>query len=91
MGILGGIIFKETSIWAAISIPSLVILNLLFDRPNEILYLSLSIGLILIIKRITANWEPINKKQSKFKLLLNRTIWDRDIRNKEEWLNRLPE
>lgn len=91
MGIFGGVIFKETSIWAAISIPALIILNLLFDRPNEIFYLSLSIGLILIIKRITANWEPLNKKQSKFKLLLNRIIWDRDIRNKEEWVNRLPE
>ena len=91
MGIFGGVIFKETSIWAAISIPTLIILNLLFNRPNEILYLSLSIGLILIIKRITANWEPLNKKQPKFKLLLNRIIWDRDIRNKEEWVNRLPE
>ena len=90
MGILGGIIFKETSIWAAISIPILIMLNLLFNRPTEIIYLSLSIGLILIIKRLTANWEPIDPKQSIFKLILNRAIWDRDIKNKEKWINRLP-
>ncbi len=90
MGILGGIIFKETSIWAAISIPILIILNLLFHRPTEIIYLSLSIGLILIFKRLTANWEPINQKQSIFRLMLNRAIWDRDIKNKQKWINRLP-
>ena len=90
MGILGGIIFKETSIWAALSIPILIMLNLLFNRPTDIIYLSLLIGLILIIKRLTANWEPIDPKQSIFKLILNRAIWDRDIKNKEKWINRLP-
>jgi hypothetical protein len=46
--------------------------------------------LIIVIKRLTAQAVPDDIKTSKSQLILNRLLFDRDIRDKTAWIHRKP-
>jgi glycerol-3-phosphate acyltransferase PlsY len=90
MGVVGRLIFRETGLWTFIAILALPVLSFLFDRQPEILYMTLTIGLLLTLKRLTANWESPLSDYPLAKVMAFRTIWDRDVPKKAEWTNRRP-
>ena len=90
MGAFGRIIFHDTGFWTLVSIVALPLLALLFDRPSEIMYATLVIGVLLIVKRLTANWEPLPEEYPVAKVIASRAFWDRDVPKRVEWNRRLP-
>ena len=90
MGVLGRIVLRDTGLSTFISILLLPVLAFLFDRPQELVYMALGISVLLIAKRITANWEPISSEYSLVQVAKNRILWDRDVSGKTEWTNRRP-
>lgn len=88
LGICGALIMRET---ALLTLPLIVILpfiGMLFNRPSELVTMAIALGLILIVKRLLANWETSRHRYPLSKVLLYRLLWDRDVRYKDEWTSR---
>ena len=80
---------KSTPLPVLAGIAALPIASWAFGEPLPIILGFLIILLIVIIRRLTARQitiAPTDKKQ----LILNRLLFDRDIRDKEAWLHRVP-
>ena len=52
--------------------------------------MTLAIGLLLIMKRLTANWEPSSGEYSLMRVAIYRALWDRDVPKKVQWTRRQP-
>ena len=90
MGGLGYLIFEESGFWTFISMLILPVLAFLFEREPEIIYMTLGIGVLLIGKRLTANWEPPTTGVSLIRVMAYRALWDRDVPRKVHWTQRGP-
>ena len=90
MGIMGWLLFKEMGFWTFMSMVGLPILAFVFNRPTEIVFACLGITLLLLAKRLTANWEKPLTGHPLPVVFACRVIWDRDVPRKAEWLSRRP-
>jgi len=90
IGIVGKMIYKETGLWTFVALIVLPVLTFVFDRPAEIIVMSVCIGLILMAKRLTANWERPSDDASLVAVLPRRLLWDRDVVGKTPWTERSP-
>lgn len=62
----------------------------LVDKPPEFILSSVAISLILLAKRLTANWESPHSEYGFRRVLFYRLLWDRDVPRKVEWTERRP-
>ena len=90
LGFLGRIVFKETGFWTLLSLMLLPVLSYAFGQPPEVLFTTLAIMALLIAKRALANEGPSAEGVPMRSLILNRILWDRDVRTKSDWLERTP-
>ena len=90
MGIIGYYVFHEIAFWTLMSMLALPALALLFGREAEVLYMTLAIVAILILKRLTANWDAPSREYPLAKVMAYRLLWDRDVREKAMWTERQP-
>ena len=90
IGFIGKMIYKETGLWTFVALIVLPVLTFVFDRPAEIIVMSVCIGLILMAKRLTANWERPSADASLIAVLPRRLLWDRDVAGKTPWTGRSP-
>ena len=88
LGIGGVLIMRETALFTLVVIVMLPFISVIFSRPAELMNMTIALGLILITKRLLANWETPYNKYPLSKVLLYRLIWDRDVRYKSEWTSR---
>ena len=90
LGGLGRLAFHETGFWTFISLLVLPMLAFIFDRPPELLAMTLGIGILLLAKRLTANWERPDSGYPMIQVLAFRALWDRDVPRKVQWTGRRP-
>ena len=90
LGAMGWLIFKDTALWSFISMIALPILAFFFDRPMEVVVMSVIIGILLLSKRATGNWSFPKSEEGAYRVLMYRILWDRDVSKKIEWTARLP-
>ena len=90
MGGIGRLAFRETGLWTFISLLALPVLAFVFDRPPEILAMTLGIGILLLAKRLTANWERPVSGYPLVQVLAYRALWDRDVPRNVQWTGRRP-
>ena len=91
MGLIGRLLKRDTGFWTFVAMVSLPVLAYRFDRPAEILTVTVGIGVLLMAKRLTANWEPLPEGSSAVRVLAYRALWDRDVPKQEAWAERRPE
>ena len=92
IGIVGKLVFKDTALWTFIGILILPLMNIVLGRPQEIVYMTIGMVFVLVLKRLTANWEKPVNSISISKAIGCRLLFDRDIPNQDLWKNRrLPE
>jgi len=77
LGVLAGIIALPLVSWA-------------LDRPVSMTFGFLALFLILVIRRLTAPRSPVAASVTQRQLIINRLLFDRDIRDREAWINRAP-
>ncbi|HCP59961.1 MAG TPA: hypothetical protein DIT43_00005 [Dehalococcoidia bacterium] len=77
LGVFAGVTALPLTSWA-------------FDRPLSMTLGFLALFLIVIIRRLTAPRSPLAKSVSRRQLIINRLLFDRDIRDREAWINRAP-
>ncbi len=68
-----------------------VIAYSVFERQSEVVLMSVGIIVLLIFKRLTANWALPEGEFSWVRLLAYRFLWDRDVSRKEAWVERRPQ
>ena len=87
--VLSSVFLKRDSglsvFWGILIFPALAYF---LDRPQQILWLSIGVTLLLICKRLTANWEPLPKGPLMAKVFLLRLLLDRDVVNRKDWIAR---
>ena len=91
VGVIGRLLKRDTGFWTFVAMVSLPVLAYRFDRPAEMLTVSVGIGVLLMTKRLTANWEPLPAGSSALRVLAYRALWDRDVTKQESWTERRPE
>ena len=89
-GLMGRLIFHDLGLWTLVAIVLLPVLALVFDEPPEIVYMTLGIGGLLILKRLTANWERPSPDYPLAAVLGLRVLWDRDVPRRMTWVGRSP-
>ena len=87
---MGRIVFHETGLWTFVSMLVLPVLALIFGREPEIVMMTLGIGVLLMAKRLTANWERPDRGYPVVRVLAYRALWDRDVPRKQQWTGRQP-
>jgi glycerol-3-phosphate acyltransferase PlsY len=88
--------FKQLALGTLLAMLLLPIFSWFLSEPlgiKEVLPLTLgfvAIFLLLIIRRLTAPETPLTASVPTHQLLLNRLLFDRDLRDREAWLRRQP-
>ena len=90
VGLCGWLIFRNTALWVAISMSLLPVWATLFSGTIEVLALCLGIIFITALKRLIGNRSDNIGTIPFRKLILPRLLHDRDVYNREEWINRIP-
>ena len=90
MGALGRLLFRESGFWTFVAMLLLPVLAYLFDRPQEMVYMTLGIGVLLTAKRLTGNWDRPPHGSSLWLVLVYRVLWDRDVSRQSQWTERRP-
>jgi glycerol-3-phosphate acyltransferase PlsY len=88
--IIGTIIIRSSPLPVFLGAVSLPLSSWAFHQDSAVIMAYLAIFLVIAIKRMTA--QPSNKPVSIGKkwVLLNRLIFDRDIRDRKTWMSRKP-
>ena len=87
--ITGAVILRSSPVPALLGTTALPLVSWFYE-PLSITLGFLAIFLIIIIKRLTAPISTDSVMVSKSQRFLNRLFFDRDIRNREDWMYRKP-
>ena len=93
LGIIGRLLTKDLGFWTFVAMLALPVLAYVFEEPPErvyMVYMGVGIALILILKRLTSNWERPRGDYPLLHVLVFRLLWDRDVPRKKEWTGRRP-
>ena len=92
IGLMGRVVMKDTGIWSLVSFIALPVAAVLVGRDPEVVYMLVGMALLLVLKRLTANWErPSTGRYGPARVMLHRILWDRDVPRQEAWTGRMPE
>ena len=86
----GAFIIHNLPLGVFVGVTALPLTSWAFDRPLSIILGFLALFLIVVIRRLTAPRSPLAKSVSRRQLIINRLLFDRDIRDRETWLKRAP-
>ena len=84
--ILGWIVFRNTAMCTLYALCSILIWSLILHCPILIPILSI---ILIVIKRLIPNLEPLPTHMSKKRLYFNRLLNDRDIADRNLWISRI--
>ena len=87
--VIGIGILRSTPLPVLVGLTALPAISYMLGEPAEISYGFLALLIIIIIKRLTAN-RPVGPTANRWKVLLNRLLFDRDIRDRKAWMYRTP-
>jgi len=93
LGIIGHLLTKDLGLWTFVAMLALPVLAYVFQEPPErvyMVYMGIGITLILVLKRLTSNWERPRGDYPLLHVLAFRLLWDRDVPRKKEWTGRRP-
>ena len=89
--VLGRLVTRDVAFWTLVALLTVPPLAYLFGQSSELVYMLFGIALLLVLKRLTANWEtPVRDGHSVPGVLLRRLVWDRDVARRLEWMVRRP-
>lgn len=84
-----GVLFtpwKDSAVWWLIAVIMMPVWAVLLNLPLELVIFSVTFALITAAKRMTSNSLRDNSGSISVQLMLTRVVFDRDISNREEWV-----
>lgn len=86
IAVAGWRLTNSSAVWALAAFASLPLSALYFDRPPAVALLMLGLLAIAVVKRLLGNERGEGVPLSR--LLLNRLLFDRDVRDHQSWVRR---
>lgn len=90
MGLSSKLVVNDSGLWTFISLLALPVLVWFFHGNSELLYMSIILGVLILMKRLTSNWESTPLRGNMLGVLATRIICDRDILSRDKWIGRNP-
>ena len=93
LGLFGWIILKDTGFWTLMAVLVMAPLAYLFQvyvdgKSLDLVYLALGLAALLLLKRLTSNWQRPSPDYSLPRVLLYRLLFDRDVPRQVTWVQR---
>ncbi len=88
LGIVGSWWLKDTAFWTFVMIVTLPGMAYLFGQPVQVVNLFVALAVVLLVKRLTGNWDWPRGQESRMRIFVNRLVWDRDVRRQDDWTRR---
>ena len=86
--ITGWLFFRDTAAWILYAVCSILIWTLILPYPSPLLIPIVCI-ILMVVKRLIPNLEPLPMHLSKKRLYFNRLFHDRDIDDRNSWISRI--
>jgi glycerol-3-phosphate acyltransferase PlsY len=92
----GYLLTKEAGVWALITLLSLPLMAFFFPAElkmmegTALVWFCLGLLGVVTFKRLTSNWTPLPRELSRKRVFFNRLFRDRDVDDREEWVERIP-
>lgn len=87
---IGAFLIHNVPIGVGAGVASAPLVSWIANKPPEMTWGFLAMVLIMIIRRLTAPKTSLSASVPFGELMLNRFLFDRDIRDKEAWIHRQP-
>lgn len=88
--LIGWKVFKSSGLWVLIAL-ALLPLWLYWQQGHlSLVWYALGLLGLVVLKRLLSNWTPFPEGLSRRKVLLNRLVRDRDVDDREQWIERAP-
>lgn len=85
---LVGVALRSIPLAVGLGIAVAPLSALIFDGPGEIAAGCLAMAAIVFSKRLLTNERSLPRGPSRWEVLLNRLLFDRDVRDRDEWVRR---
>ena len=92
----GYLLTKEAGIWALVTLLSLPVMAFLFPDilkmgdGTTMVWHCLGVLELIVLKRLSSNWSALPNDLPRRKVLLNRLFLDRDVDDRNRWVERIP-
>lgn len=92
----GYLLTKEAGVWALITLLSLPVMAFFFPDALKMMdggmfaWFCMGVLSVVIAKRLTSNWAPLPGDLPKRKVIVNRLFRDRDVDDRDQWVERIP-
>jgi glycerol-3-phosphate acyltransferase PlsY len=90
-GIWGGGVRKNLALWLLFTMFLTPLMAAILDRPDEAVAVTLGVLVLLVVKRLVANWQRPLEGERLTRVLFYRFLFDRDIASREDWVSRSPD
>ena len=93
----GYLLTKSAGVWALAALMSLPVLFYFFPAGLKLadgltmVWYSLGVLGLVMLKRLSSNWTPFPRDLPRRKVFFNRLVRDRDVDDREQWVERIPE
>ncbi len=87
---IGAFVIHNVPLGIGAAVAQAPLVSWIADRPLEMTWGFLAMFLIMVIRRLTAPKTSLTASVSFGQLMVNRLLFDRDIRDREAWLRRQP-
>ena len=87
VGVIGWLFLRNLALWMIIGMTATIPLSIWLRQPREVTWLLTGLLLLVLIKRLTSNWEKPMPKSGHVRLFLYRLAYDRDVARRDAWLS----
>ena len=88
MGGMGRLLVDDMSLLTLIAMILLPVLALVFGQPHQVVYACTAMSTLLLLKRLTGNFERPVGPHPLHVAMACRILWDRDIPDRRTWMDR---
>ena len=91
VGVVGWLLLRNLALWMIIGMTATIPLSIWLRQPREATWLLTGLLLLVLIKRLTSNWEKPMANSGHVRLFLYRLAYDRDVARRDAWLSKRAE
>ena len=90
VGVIGWLIRRNLALWMVIGMGAMAPFAYVLGQPVEVVLVLLGLVVLVVLKRLTGNWERPLAGEPAARVFLYRLLYDRDVSDRDEWTRRMP-
>ena len=90
VGVIGWRIRRNLALWMVIGMGIMAPFAYVLGQPVEIMLVLLGLVVLVVLKRLTGNWERPLAGEPAARVFFYRLLYDRDVSDRDEWTRRMP-